>query len=160
MNDEAMLAQVRRQVLPTMEKHGLVVAWIVDDTGFPKQGKHSVGVSSTVANCQAAVRGIARLLMVVAGEQEAFRPSFADFPMLESAHFSSHAAAEVWRTERTPCQANSLTSLYGAGRKKLSQTCLATLRPIWAPWRVECRQCSPAHTRALSISLISAFKSR
>jgi hypothetical protein len=25
-------------VLPTMQKHGPVVAWIVDDTGFPKQG--------------------------------------------------------------------------------------------------------------------------
>ncbi len=36
-NDEEMLAQVRNEVLPTMQKHGPVVAWIVDDTGFPKQ---------------------------------------------------------------------------------------------------------------------------
>ena len=36
--DEEMLATVRRQVLPTMQKHGPVLAWIVDDTGFPKQG--------------------------------------------------------------------------------------------------------------------------
>ena len=40
-----MLNEVRRQVLPAMQKHGPIVAWIVDDTGFRKQGKDSVGVA-------------------------------------------------------------------------------------------------------------------
>jgi SRSO17 transposase len=42
-SDDTLLEQVRNHALPAMEKHGAVVAWIVDDTGFPKKGRHSVG---------------------------------------------------------------------------------------------------------------------
>lgn len=44
-SDDALLEQVRQHALPTMRKQGPVVAWIVDDTGFPKKGKDSVGVT-------------------------------------------------------------------------------------------------------------------
>ncbi len=44
-SDATVLAKVREVVLPTIEAHGKIEAWIVDDTGFVKKGVHSVGVA-------------------------------------------------------------------------------------------------------------------
>jgi SRSO17 transposase len=43
-NDEDLLQAVRNHVLPGMTEKTPLRGWIVDDTGFPKKGKHSVGV--------------------------------------------------------------------------------------------------------------------
>src|ERR1039457_3945063 len=44
-SDAAVLAEVRRQVLPSMTRQHPLAAWMVDDPGFPKKGTHSGGVT-------------------------------------------------------------------------------------------------------------------
>src|SRR6202166_1348768 len=44
-SDAEVLAKVREMVLPRIERHGPIKAWIIDDTSLPKKGRHSVGVA-------------------------------------------------------------------------------------------------------------------
>ena len=61
-DEKALLGAVRAAVLPVMTARCGIEAWIVDDTGFPKKGRHSVGVGRQYCgqlgkqdNCQVAV---------------------------------------------------------------------------------------------------------
>jgi SRSO17 transposase len=61
-SDEAVLDRCLDLVLPAMLHHDPIVAWVVDDTGFPKKGRESVEVARQYCgqvgkqdNCRVAV---------------------------------------------------------------------------------------------------------
>ena len=62
-SDDAVLGRCLETVIPAMLRRDPVVAWVVDDTGFPKKGRESVGVARQYCgqvgkqdNCRVAVR--------------------------------------------------------------------------------------------------------
>src|SRR3954454_9193019 len=44
-SNERVLGRIQELIVPLIEDSGAIEAWIIDDTGFAKKGRHSVGVA-------------------------------------------------------------------------------------------------------------------
>jgi len=121
-SDEGVLGMVRAEVLPTMERQGAIRAWIVDDTGFPKKGVHSVGkqdncqiaVSLSVANDHASLPVAWRLYLPESWANDRARRVKAGVP--ENMVFNNKQRSPLIRSERRSWPASQRR---GAGRRRL-----------------------------------------
>jgi len=105
-DEGAVLKVAREWVLDQMERHGAVAAWIVDDTAFPKKGRHSVGVTRQYCgvlgkqdNCQVAVSvSLANEAVSVPAAYRLYLP-------------------EVWADDRKRCRAVGVPDEVGFQKK-------------------------------------------
>ena len=90
---QAVLRVARDYALAQLERHAPVAAWVVDDTGMPKKGQHSVGVARQYCgplgkqdNCQVTVTvSLANAMMSVPASYQLYLP-------------------ESWAKDRRRCQ--------------------------------------------------------
>jgi len=116
-DETALLRAVRAAVLPVLTERHPVEAWIVDDTGFPKKGVHSVGVARQYCgqigkkdNCQVAVSlslATAEASLPVAWQLLLVRDQGRNMPDAPANHVLSKVRLQVLRAiSQRPLGAN------------------------------------------------------
>ena len=152
----------RGWVLPKIERHGPISAWIVDDTGFPKKGKHSVGVARQYCgqlgkqdNCQVAVslwwptQGASlpiawRLYLPQASAEDAELRRKAKIPAEIAFQTKPQIALEQIRTAKTQGIAPGVVLAdagygadggFSAGLTELDLTYVVGVQPTLSVWR-------------------------
>ena len=98
---EAIRRCAAREAIEALEKRGGVTAWVADDTGFPKQGRGSVGVQrqyggtlGKIGNCQI------RVSLAVATQHEHVPVDFALYLPARAARAARAAGAGFSRRAR------------------------------------------------------------
>ena len=115
--DAAAVLQAARDILlAALDRHGPIAAWVVDDTGIPKKGRHSVGVARQYCgvlgkqdNCQVAVS------VSVAHEQ-------ASLPVAYQLDLPREWAATAGVDARRACPIPSSSVRNGRSRSSRSRT--------------------------------------
>ena len=120
-SDERVLAKVREMVIAAIERSGPIEAWIIDDTAFPKQGSHSVGVHHQYcgqlgkqANCQVVVTlSIANHAASLPIAYRLYLPEpWANDPVRRS---EAHVAKEIVFKTKPQIALDQLRSAHAAG---------------------------------------------
>ena len=146
-------------VLPAIERHGPIAAWIIDDTSFPKQGRHSVGVAHQYcgqlgkqANCQVAVSlsmanhhaslPVAYRLYLTkdwgpripVGTKRVFRQRSASRPSRRSrsSRFGGHVRSACRAARR--CSTPAMVTTASCARASVNSTCPMWLAFSLRPW--------------------------
>ena len=106
-SDSAIWSVVRQQIIPHLEP---MEAWVVDETGWLKQGRHSVGVSHQYcgavgkrANCQVSVELVVSDGMIATRSGGGFEPAGKLDEGPEAVRASRRAGANRFRHQAHDC---------------------------------------------------------
>jgi SRSO17 transposase len=109
-SNERVLSRIQELTVPLIEGSGAIEAWIIDDTGFPKKGRHSVGVARQYCGQQGPQDNCQNLPRTRPGLRSACR-----WPIMRRACRSPGACICRWSGPPMPSAAPRPASLKHSG---------------------------------------------